>query len=395
MSLIEYRGGVISIMLKRFEVKNFKNFKENIVIDFANIGGYQFNTDCITDNLISKMLIYGRNATGKTNLGIALMDIKLDLYIDENLNEIVYINADSNDNYIEFKYTFTFDNKELVYKYSKLSTTQLRDEELIIDGHTIFYCNFSNYKYNFDNLSYISAESVVTDRYLYSVKENETTENLIERTLPFMRWLINNAALPANSVLLKLDDYVSRMHLFTVGNMFTNKLSGIFDNFFGILEDSNKLEEFEEFLNFMGVECRLVLEKLPDGKSELYFKHKKLVPFYENASSGTLALVKLYRRFFIGKTASMIYLDEFDAFYHFEMAENLLKYFKIKFPNCQIILTSHNTNLITNKIMRPDCLFILSRSGELTSLCNATQRELREGHNLEKMYISGEFDKYE
>ena len=41
------------------------------------------------------------------------------------------------------------------------------------------------------------------------------------------------------------------------------------------------------------------------------------------------------------------------------------------------------------------CLFILSREGNLTALCNATQRELREGHNLEKMYISGEFEKYE
>ena len=63
--------------------------------------------------------------------------------------------------------------------------------------------------------------------------------------------------------------------------------------------------------------------------------------------------------------------------------------------NCQMIMTSHNTNLMTNRLMRPDCMFILSRNGMLTALCNATTRELREGHNLEKMYIRWEFEKYE
>ena len=58
-------------------------------------------------------------------------------------------------------------------------------------------------------------------------------------------------------------------------------------------------------------------------------------------------------------------------------------------------MTFHNTNLMTNRLMRPDCMFILSRRGTLTALYNATIRELREGHNLEEMYISGEFEKYE
>ena len=136
----------------------------------------------------------------------------------------------------------------------------------------------------------------------------------------------------------------------------------------------------------MGIECKLVLKKLPDGQRELYFSHEQLVPFYENASSGTLALAELYRR---------LVPKVFDAFYHYEMAENVIRFFKQKYPKCQMIMTSHNTNLMTNRIMRPDCLFILSRKGTLTALCNATQRELREGHNLEKMYISGEFEKYE
>ena len=73
----------------------------------------------------------------------------------------------------------------------------------------------------------------------------------------------------------------------------------------------------------------------------------------------------------------------------------LISFIKNKYPECQFIMTSHNTNLMTNKIMRPDCLFILSSKGTLTALCDATERELREGHNLEKMYISGEFEKCE
>ena len=97
----------------------------------------------------------------------------------------------------------------------------------------------------------------------------------------------------------------------------------------------------------------------------------------------------------LGKDASLFYIDEFDAFYHYEMSENVVKFFKKKYSNSQVILTTHNTNLMTNKLMRPDCLFILSRKGQLTALCDATSRELREGHNLEKLYISGEFEKYE
>ena len=44
-------------MLKRFTLKNYKNFKDEITIDFENIAGYQFNTDCLSDGVIGKMLI--------------------------------------------------------------------------------------------------------------------------------------------------------------------------------------------------------------------------------------------------------------------------------------------------------------------------------------------------
>ncbi|MGL5259781.1 MAG: AAA family ATPase, partial [Lachnospiraceae bacterium] len=173
------------------------------------------------------------------------------------------------------------------------------------------------------------------------------------------------------------------------------KTKRFYDSFYKILDTENELIDFQEFLNTMGIKCELLLKPLPDGQKELYFKHKRLVPFFETASSGTLSLIELYRRILIGRKSSILYMDEFDAFYHYEMAENVIRFFKMKYPECQIIMTTHNTNLMTNRIMRPDCLFILSQKGTITALCDSTERELREGHNLEKMYISGEFEKYE
>lgn len=383
-------------MLKKFTLKNYRNFKNEMIIDFENIAGYQFNTDCLSDGIIGKMLIYGCNATGKTNLGRALLDIKENIFGGGRyVNNEVFLNADSTEEAATFFYEFRFEDTELYYQYSRLSNRELRDEELVIDGKSIFKCDFSSGKYNFDHLRYINAETANTELYLQSLEVGEEDE-ISEQKLPFLRWLINNVALKNDSALLRLSSYVRRMMIITVGNRTPYRFLRMNQYFYESLEKPERLKDFEDFLNAMGVECKLVLKKLPDGQRELYFDHERLVPFYENASSGTLSLMELYRMLVLkAGEPSLIYLDEFDAFYHYEMAENVIRFFKQKYPKCQIIMTSHNTNLMTNRIMRPDCLFILSRKGTLTALCNATERELREGHNLEKMYISGEFEKYE
>ena len=365
-------------MLKKFTVSNYKNFKDEISLDFSKIGEYSFNMDSL-----SMRLIYGRNATGKTNFGRALLDIKILLYgMFRNDENSVLINADSQ-NTAKFIYEFQFGSDEVTYKYSRFANTELCDEELYINGEAIFKCDFKNSKFDFQGLSIISAETVNTNRYL----NKDEMDN--EYVLPFLRWLINNTAFSDDSVLIQLFEYVRKMDMITVGNdlLYSNR------NFLENLKNPVYLHNFEDFLNVMGIECKLVLQELPDGQAELYFSQNKLVPFYSTASSGTLALTSLYQK--IVSNCSLIYIDDFAAFYHYEMAKKLISFFKTKYPKCQFIMTSHNTNLMTNKIMRPDCLFILSSRGTLTALCDATERELREGHNLEKMYIRGEFEKYE
>lgn len=383
-------------MLKKFVLRNYKNFKKDIIINFGNVGGYQFNPECITNGLISKMIIYGRNATGKTNLGLGLLDISRSLMGMPFRNDGVYLNADSEEPCAGFSYTFLFDGQELLYEYKKSSEIKLCEEKLFINGEKIFSIDFETKQYDFANLKLIEAETVIPERYIQYLSEIESFGAIDEVVIPFLRWLINNTAFKGGSVLMRLNDYIKRMMIVTVSGPTTFRTRNMEENFAEFLDKDDNLKNFEEFLNIMGIECKLLIKILPDGHKQLYFNHKKPVLFYDTASSGTLALVSLYRRFIVaGKTASFMYFDEFDAFYHYEMAENVIRFFKKKYPACQIILTTHNTNLMTNRLMRPDCLQILSRKGELTALCNATQRELREGHNLEKMYISGEFDRYE
>lgn len=383
-------------MLKRFMVKNYKNFKDEIGINFEDTADYQFSTDCITDGMIQKMLIYGRNATGKTNFGTALMNIQGILYFkSENRIKNVFLNADSVETTAFFSYTFQFDDVELTYQYNRMSDEELAYEELICNNISIFKCNFVENRYDFENLNYIHAETANTERYLQmSYYRNDLGD--AGNKLPFLRWLVSNMAFEPDSAIVKLVNFVGSMGIISGENSDPLWIEPIYNRFMEELEQKEKLKDFENFLNIMGVKCKLVMKRLPDGQRELYFSNKKLIPFYKNASSGTLALTNLYKRLILRmRKAAFIYLDEFDAFYHYEMAENVIKYVKNYLPECQVVMTTHNTNLMTNRLVRPDCVFILSEAGKLTALCNATQRELREGHNLEKMYISGEFEKYE
>lgn len=390
-------------MLKKFTLKNYKNFKNELVLDLDKVAGYKFNTDCIKNDTISKSIIYGRNATGKTNLGRAIGDI-VDTVIGGirlyNFSKEKIANADSDDKIVTFKYEFQFDDKNVIYFYKRNQFDDLEYESLYVDQEQIYEISFEQEAFSVVALDKIEAQTIQIDKYLGLIKSKNEKGEIDEEEgeqIPFLRYLLTNGAIVPNSVLYKLEEYVKKMRFYSVvqqGNfMRRSKMVVSFTDYLG---EREHLKHFENFLNAMGVECELITYKSIDGHFELFFHHKTPIPFYENASSGTLALTNFYMRYVaINRDPSFIYMDEFDAFYHYEMSERLVKYFKEKYPETQVLMTTHNTNLMSNHLMRPDCVFILSRDGKITALCDATERELREGHNLEKLYIGGEFERYE
>ena len=88
--------------------------------------------------------------------------------------------------------------------------------------------------------------------------------------------------------------------------------------------------------------------------------------------------------------AAFVFIDEFDAFYHYELSEAVQRRLK-NIHGVQIFTTTHNTDLMSNDILRPDCYFLL-RDNNIKAISELTEKELRQAHNLQKMYKAGAFN---
>ena len=88
--------------------------------------------------------------------------------------------------------------------------------------------------------------------------------------------------------------------------------------------------------------------------------------------------------------ASFVFIDEFDAFYHFEFSESVQKRLG-KISGVQIFTTTHNTDLMSNDLLRPDCYFLL-KDNKIKAISDLTEKELRQAHNLQQMYEAGAFN---
>ncbi|HQI04023.1 MAG TPA: AAA family ATPase [bacterium] len=369
-------------MLTRFEVKNFKNFKDNFVLDFTKTSGYNFNPECVKDGIVNKAIIYGPNAIGKSNLGFAIFDIVSHITDKKKSQELYtdYLNAESDIKLAEFAYYFKFKENVVEYRYGKKSHEELIYEELKINNDLVVYLDRSkneNAKINLKGTETLNKDlsqskiSVVKYIYNSTVLEDNKTNSVFKRFVGFVEKMLYFRSL-----------LIYRYIGYDMGHLDVSK---------DLLEKSN-LKDFENFLNEAGISCKLK-EIEQNGEKDIAFDFgKKTLEFFPVASSGTLALSWLYywlMRFKAGEACSVIFIDEFDAYYHHELSKFVVN--TLKGIDCQVILTTHNTSIMSNDLLRPDCYFIMSKEN-IKPLYDFTDKELREAHNIEKMYRAGAFD---
>lgn len=369
-------------MLRKFKVSNFKSFDEDFELDLTDINGYEFNKDSIKNEIVNNALIYGHNGVGKSNLALAIFDI-IEHLTDKNKNEFVYknyLNAYSKSKVAEFYFEFLINSRVVIYEYKKTDYKTIAYERFLIDGEELVIFNRNK-------------DSNATIRF----KGAETLKTVIDNNeLSILKYIKNNTELENNDI----NSTFSSFFEFVEGMLYFRSLQdrtylGLIVGTHNILEDiveKNNTKDFEEFLNAAGIECKLsVVTEL--GKKTLAFDFNgKQLSFSEVASTGTDALTLFYFWFQTVKEeskVSFLFIDEFDAFYHHSLSALVVE--KLKETGVQFILTTHNTSIITNDLLRPDCYFLMTKK-QIRSLSRSTYKELREAHNIEKMYKAGSFN---
>ena len=367
-------------MLKKFSVENFKGFKDKIAFDIGTPSNYSFNSEIIENGCVTKGIVYGINSCGKSNLGLAIFDIITHLTEKEKLlrSYDLYLNMSGRKSYAEFEYVFIFDGHEVVYKYKKTNVNTLQYESLFIDEKEVVYYDF------------IKAEGFT------QLEGSETLNAAIKNDSPISRvkYVNNNSILAdnvENQVFKQFMDFVERMLLFYSldSRGYEGYMTGSESVAEGIV-NSNKLDEFNAFLKENGILYDLYSCEV-DGRKSIYCRFDNLdVDFFKIASTGTRSLALFYYWYIKMQNASQVFIDEFDAFYHFELAESVQKLLK-EIRGVQIFTTTHNTDLMSNDLLRPDCYFIL-KDNKIKAISELTEKELRLAHNLQKMYKAGAFN---
>lgn len=368
-------------MLRKFAVTGYRGFRDRIELDLTAFRNYGFNTDCIQDGLINTAVVVGTNACGKTNLGLAIFDI-VSVLTDRNVvNEMrdrnAFINGDSDLGYVLFEYEFQFPPGIVRYEYRKTAPDSIVYERLTINDDDVFVRDGEASDYS--GLKQWDAGDLRMD--------------VPDGSLAVLRYVANNTVQRPESPVSLVMDFTEHMLYFR----------SLQDNsYIGLEKGSESLEDyimrnglvndFQSFLKDMAdIEVELGIVRA-EGVGDIFVQKTARGPivFGTVSSSGTRSLMLFYYWMKHFGKVRFLYMDEFDAFYHYELSENVLRKM-VSETGIQSILTSHNTSLLRNNILRPDCCLKME-NGRLRSFADLTSRDLRQGHNLEKMYRGGEFD---
>lgn len=380
-------------MFVQFSLKNFLSFKEQITLDMTAINAYKEHANNLIDNGIKEKLlrvaaIYGANASGKSNLYLAM--VYFQRIIKESLN-----NVDDEELHAISRYyiPFEFDKEK--------ENTEFEIIEII---------NEFEYKYGFE----YNDEQIVSEwMYRKNIFNNRKTtiferdkDNIVFGASVRKEGDTFKEQVPSETLVLS---FFNKLKLKT--DIFTSVFQGIMDVLVAntdTFEDLSIIEKVlpgvinddkENFLNFLtaiDTGIKNIEYELIDKEVNIKTAHcdKEGNTYYidlRNESEGTIKSIVI----FIYAKAAILYdkfmfVDELNIKLHPLLLKFIIDLFYDKSSKAQLIYTTHDTTLLDKRFFRRDQIwFVQKDEAGCSQLSVLSDFKVRSDASFEKDYLAG------
>ena len=389
-------------MIIQFTVENFLSFREAATLSLAASALKEKQTsseDIVFElagtnlSLLKSAVVYGANASGKSNL-IKALDFFKWIVINSSKgvqsgeriqqvesfrlnrgteNEPSYFEAVFADEQAQYRYGFEVDEKR-VYRewlYQKSNKKKAKEVEL-------FLRNLDEYELHpkFTVGKEVVAKRMVRDNALLLSVAAQFNEAV---SVEIMEWLANTTIVLGSS-----DERIWEMAARQIDNP----------------EMKQRIVEFAQFADF-GIDDIRKVDNTVISSHQQYDetgKATKMVtfPFRKNESEGTIKYFSLaYPIIDALDHGKRLVIDEFDSKMHPLLTSKIIALFNSRLTNAknaQLIFTTHDTNLLNANLFRRDQVWFTQKDSlGASELYSLAEYKVRNSAPFEKEYLMGKY----
>lgn len=380
-------------MLVQFMVKNVLSFHDEVILDMTAINAYKEHKCNLIDNgdkekYLRVAAIYGANASGKSNLHLAMFYFQK--IIMESLNNV---DSDSMPAIEKYYVPFKFESDK--------KNSEFQVIEIIGDYE---------YKYGFE----YNDRCIVTEWLYRKNLVSKRTVIIFERTTDYIEF--------GASVRKECDLYKDQVPEETLVVSFFNKLkmkttlfnevySGIMDTFVlenDFFENPRLIEAFlPSVIDFEKEKLLAFLSAIDTGikdigyddsekKKRFFTVHKgkdnkdyPLNLFFESEGTIKSIMLFIYARTAILKNKS-IFVDELNIKLHPLLLKFIIDLFYDSDSKAQLIYTTHDTTLMDKRYFRRDQIWFVQKDDYgYSKLMALSDFKIRSDATFEKDYLAG------
>lgn len=377
-------------MLVKLSIKNFKSFMEKAEVDL-NATGYEIlnDTNKSKENILKGALFVGENATGKSTVLSAIKFLLELLVWQVNLDTRNYVCLFNESKLgMELEYEFLINGAKINY-FIEVIGDKIFKEILKVKNEIVL------------NRMGTTAEYIGKNKNIVEINNLQYNQSAI-RKVYFETKFIDNITLKLWFEFMEKSVYIDQSKK-TINRAVGSSSQLTYCDYF----DKNGTEEFNKFLEDINYNQNIVytekykIDKVQflskKNKKDVVLERKDFKGFglpIEFESIGNQTLINVVP-FIIDamKDNAMVLIDEFGSGFHNTLEEKIIKYFMKNSKSAQIFIVSHSTNLLTNRLLRPDQIYTVDFIDKKGSKLNrVSDSKPREAQNLEKMYLSGVFN---